>query len=200
MSIFIGGVELKKAYLGSGVTNITCDFTTSDNWFTYAASIGSPSYSRNSTYWLYGYRNSNTNLAVAWKIPSSVYSQWELQKAVLTARSSHTRSGVGLSLGVDTTIARLYDKTLTCSFWSSTSTTLTNYVAANTNYTITIDLQNKQLYVSTETSKVLTLSDTQISSIKSSRQGGTMNICALGYRSSWTCYFGIRDATFTVII
>lgn len=197
MWFYVGWTELKKAYLGSGITNITCDFTTSDNWFTYAASVGSPGYSRDSTYWLYGYRGSNTNFAVAWKIPSTVYSQWELQKAVLTARSSHTRSGVGLSLGADTTVARIYDTSLTCNFWSSTTLSV-SYVAANTNYTITIDLQNKQMYISTATSNILTLTDTQIASIKSNWSSGNMNICALGYRSSGMCYFGIRNATFTV--
>lgn len=177
---------------------IECDFTQSDNWFTYYWVIWSPSYSRNSTYWLYGYKSSGANLAVARKIPSSVYSQGELVKVVLTAYSSQTRSGVGLSLWVDTTVARIYDKDLMCSFGSSTSLTLSNYVAASTDYIITIDLGNKQMYVSTETSSILTLTDTQISSIKSNWSGGNMNVCALGWRNSGTCYFGIKNATFYV--
>jgi hypothetical protein len=99
-----------------------------------------------------------------------------------------------ISVWVDTKVARTWISVLeTSSRWASSSIATTN--PANTHYTLTIDLENAQMYCSSN-ANVLSLPSAVISWIQSDWTNWNVTICAMHWNTSYRGYAYIQKATF----
>jgi hypothetical protein len=175
---------------------VLCDFTTSDCWFVFdARTTTSVSYGRDSN-WLYALSNaSNLMAAVWWRVPSSISTRWNLKKfEMVLCRTGGNNLWGWLVTGADTKVIRYWDGGLATNFSGTSTSVITTGTSANTDYTITIDIENKELYMSNSSTK-LTLSDGEITAFNTSWNNGEINLCWMIYASSWT-YTYVKNATF----
>lgn len=173
---------------------LTYDFTQSDCWFTFVGRTSTAcSYGRNSS-WFYASASSGQLYGVAWAIPSSIYSLGTPQKIELQLYATQNQCGGGVSVWVDTYTLRTWRNVIESYFWTSSSVTLTNNTPANTAYIYTMDLQNWEAYISTESWTKLTLLSEVTSGILSNWNSWTLNICAMLCRNSGTQTSYIQNA------
>lgn len=191
--------KIKKIYVGTNlvrpIKKIECDFTQSDFWFVFAARTSThPSYWRNSG-WLYITQSWNYQEAVARKIPSDIYSLGNLKKLELVVR----RDGGSALWGWICTWANANHFSFIWDFlniyWGNTTTSVTTVgTSAGTDYIITVDIANSELYMSNSSTKV-TIPSVDITSFNTDRTAGNANITVL-LRWASTAY--IKKATFEI--
>jgi hypothetical protein len=186
-------------YGGEWIKVVECDFTQSDNWFIfYGRTDNAISYGRNSN-WLY---LSKWWLLwwVAWKIPSSVYSQGNIRKIEFVFYSTLTGNGWWISYQTDTQFSRIWTSDVSFATWFDNNWWTHTNIALTTTpawwYTFTIDLENKLLSASF-TSTTFNLSDSDVSTIRSYWSNWNLNIIwLLNNQSNNTTY--IQKATFYI--
>lgn len=191
-----------NVYIWTEVTthSVECDFTTSDNWFTYWAKWwgNNESYGRNSN-WLYC--SSSYWAFVTWKIPSSVYSLWTLMKIEFQFTSDIQWCWGWIYIWWAT------DDKPKIRTWNNALTWYTWYTASNvtfswntpTSSTVTIDLENKVAKNSWYPSNTLAITDAWVTAIRDSWTAGTLYINAMRSWnvSTWTVhYWYIKKAIF----
>lgn len=173
--------ELKNAYIGEVYE---CDFTQSDCWFTLKQN-SEWSYGRDSR-WFYVYNgntSSSSTLALTWwKIPSSIYSRWNLKKLELfVKRSGGTQSSCGITVNLEWNRFRYIWTNLQARRPSSTTAVLVA-VGGDTNwveYKYTVDLENSTMSVSFS-NNTLTIPSAQITSFYTDRNAGNTNLTLVG--------------------
>ena len=165
-------------YIGSYISKIECDFTKSDCWFTfYGRTTSGITYGRDSN-WLYLSYSSWLGW-VAWSIPSSIYSKWEIKKIELWFYSTIAGNWWWISYQTDTQFSRIWNSWVSWATWFDNNWgTHTNLDVANTPsgwFTFTVDLENKLLSAS-YLSTTFSLSDSDISTIRNYWSNGNLNI------------------------
>lgn len=163
----------------------TYDFTQSDCWVTYYGSLNSyANYGRNS----YGFYATGTNTSsyylnvVAWKIPSSITSQWLPKKITLYYTSSSARYWLGLCYWVDTRVYRWWDGGFNINWWWQNENPSTPSIAWDREFII--DIENKKLTTSLGYSTSLTSSS--ISAFTTDWNANNVNFCIMINSQSWT--------------
>lgn len=163
----------------------TYDFTQSDCWVTYYGRVNSyVNYGRNS----YGFYATGTTTtvnyknAVAWKIPSSITSQWLPKRITLYYTSSSTRYWFGLCYWVDTRVYRWWDGEFNIIWWWQNENPSTPSIAWDREFII--DIENKKLTTSLGYSTSLTSSS--ISGFKTDWNANNINFCIMINSISWT--------------
>ena len=174
------------------------DFTTDYHWFSYYNKNSSPfSYGRDSN-WLYIYYWTSWYWMVAWSMPSSLYTtQWVLQKIELKQYSTASwnwlwicnsaADNANLVLRVWSSVI---EKKINTSSWSSTSVTVP------TDYTFTIDLVNKETYISTSPSTKFALTDSEVTYIRDTFTNWNLRLCNMRYASGTYSY--LQNAKFYI--
>lgn len=189
---------LKNAYIGeyNPYHIVECDFTQSDNWFTFVwydwawGSTSYLSYGRDSN-WFYMTANQYGSWATAWKIPSSVYSQWELKKVVLDLYWNKQQNWWGICVWVDTKTVRVRWTGIDTAWWGTSSVSWIT-TPANTKYQLIIDLEN---WIASTSINWVTLDiSSLVSWIESDWSAGNMNICVMVHPTYTTWW--IQKATF----
>ena len=169
---------------------VTCDFTKSDNWFTfYGKTSNDITYGRDNNHWFYITRSSAL-AGASWTIPSSIYSKWNLKKAELFCYSTATDNGWWLVYGVDTYYVRSFnsvmDKNFQSTGYSQQSATLPAWW-----YKLIIDLENNQASIG---STILTLWSWDSSTLQTYWTGWNLRLWIFMKSANTTSY--IEKATF----
>ena len=180
-------IVLKNAYIGEV---LEYDFTQDYHWVTYYGMSTSwkVNYGRdeNWLYWICNDMTYNYKQALAWNIPSSIYSKWVPKRITLTLRWGYAWHGWWFSTGVDTKFIRLrwWQTRLYIKFWTQNNSIDTASTPVNTDYTQTIDLENKIYYCSFD-SATNTITDSAISDFTSSWSAGNIHLLIMLY---WVQY------------
>jgi hypothetical protein len=188
--------KIKKIYQWTNQVRpvIECDFTQSDCWFIYYWKTGSCNYGRDSN-WLYSITTGNTYSAAAWKIPSSIYQIGNLNKIVFYLKATHSWCWWWISYQVDNKFCRTWINWLEKNIVNSNIINLSSNTPANTAYTYTIDLINKECYNSIEPWTKQVLTDSEVSTIRWYWTNWNLNITSLLFNVSWV-YSYIQKANF----
>lgn len=170
-------VAIKEIYVWTNLVRpaIKCDFTKSDCWFVfYWRTASNITYGRDSN-WLYCTRPQQL-WACAWKVPSSIYSQWTLNKVELDIISSSSSVEVWawICYGTDTYSIRIWGRSMYCNIGSPTvSWELVSLYETNT---LVTDLVNGEFYCTSEPTNKVTLASGNISTARSYWTNGQLNL------------------------
>ena len=189
--------KVKKIYVGTQQVRpnyIVCDFTQSDCGFTLYDKHTNVSNGRDSN-WLYWKNTGTTAQWIAWKIPQNIYSR-QVKKIYIEMKSDTTRFWWWISYNIDTYYSRAWRNEIQNNRTGTATATGIWNTPSNTLFTLTIDLENKQLIYAAWSSYTKSLTDTEISNIISYWNWWNMNICWMMDSFNQNKYIYIQKAIF----